>query len=91
MNEEFEEKLTKGVSDLVLKYPGIALEKIAEGSWQLLIPESYKVGHEAHFGQVTRKFLGYLSTGTIPEWEIPDMIVKYYTTTEGMKKAMEQP
>ena len=40
---------------------------------------------------MTRKFLDYLSTGTIPGWEIPNMIVKYYTTTEAMKKAMEQP
>lgn len=88
---DFAETLAKGIIDLALKYPGIALEKLGEGSWQLLIPDSYKVGHEAHFGQVTRKFLDYLSTGTIPDWEIPDMIVKYYTTTEGMKKAMEQP
>ena len=53
------------------------------------IPDSYKVGHEAHFGQVTEKYLNYLKSGNLPEWEIPNMIVKYYTTTEGMKKAME--
>ena len=58
-------------------------------SWVLEIPDSYKVGHEAHFGQVTEKFLDYLKAGTLPDWEIPNMIVKYYTTTEGMKKAME--
>jgi predicted dehydrogenase len=87
----FEETLAKGIIDLALKYPGITLEKTGEGSWQVQIPDSYKVGHEAHFGQVTRKFLDYLSTGTVPGWEIPNMIVKYYTTTEAMKKAMEQP
>ena len=53
------------------------------------IPEKLKVGHEAHFGQVTAKFLGYLESGMLPAWELPNMIVKYYTTTEGMKKAME--
>ncbi len=58
-------------------------------TWLLEIPEQYKVGHEAHFGQVTEKFLDYLSSGTLPLWEIPNMIVKYYTTTEGMKKAMD--
>jgi len=86
--EEFEESLKKGISDLAVKYPGISLVYRGEESWQVEIPDSYKVGHEAHFGQVTEKFLDYLSTGTIPEWEIPNMIVKYYTTTEGMKKAL---
>lgn len=89
--EDFDTALEKGISQLASKYPGIALKQIDEFSWELLIPDSYKVGHEAHFGQVTEKFLDYLSTGTIPGWEIPNMIVKYYITTEGMKKAMEQP
>ncbi len=71
------------------KYPGVNLKSLEDQRWILEIPEAYKVGHEAHFGQVTGKFLEYLGTGTIPEWEIPNMIVKYYTTTEGMKKAME--
>jgi Fe-S cluster assembly scaffold protein SufB len=47
------------------------------------------VGHEAHFGQVTEEFLEYVKSGRLPEWEIPNMIVKYYTTTGGLKKAME--
>jgi predicted dehydrogenase len=88
--ENFTDTLEKGIAQLEITYPGINLVKLDEGTWKLEIPESYKVGHEAHFGQVTRKFLDYLSAGTLPEWEIPNMIVKYYTTTQGMKKAMEQ-
>ena len=29
----------------------------------------------------TEKYLGYLSAGKMPEWEVPNMIAKYYTTT----------
>ncbi|MCK5137764.1 MAG: Gfo/Idh/MocA family oxidoreductase [Bacteroidales bacterium] len=86
----FESNLNKVIDqNLVVKYPGIQLKKLEERRWLLEIPDSYKVGHEAHFGQVTEKFLEYLGSGELPEWEIPNMIVKYYTTTEGMKKAME--
>jgi predicted dehydrogenase len=87
--EEFTRSLEKAMEDLAVKYPGIILKEIEDFTWLLEIPDSYKVGHEAHFGQVTQKFLDYLAAGTLPEWEIPNMIVKYYTTTEGMKKAME--
>jgi len=74
---------------LAEKYPGVQLKQLEKGNWLLEIPEEYKVGHEAHFGQVTGKFLEFVKSGSIPAWEIPNMIVKYHTTTEGMKKAME--
>ncbi|GAH60755.1 unnamed protein product, partial [marine sediment metagenome] len=46
-----------------------------------------RIGHEAHFGQVTGKFLGYLVDGKLPAWEVPNMITKYYITTEALKLA----
>ena len=61
-------------------YPGVGLEKTSCG-WHVVIPESYRVGHEAHFGQVTENFLKYLSEGRLPSWEVPNMISKYYITT----------
>jgi predicted dehydrogenase len=86
----FEEALQSAVNgDLAPTYPGVSLTKMDGLNWRLDIPDSYKVGHEAHFGQVTEKYLEFLRTGNLPEWEIPNMIIKYYTTTEGMKKAME--
>jgi hypothetical protein len=86
----FESQLSRAVDEnLSARYPGIALKKLGESRWLLEIPDRYKVGHEAHFGQVTEKYLGFLQTGNLPEWEIPNMIVKYYTTTGGMKRAME--
>ena len=87
----FETRLNHAIDqNLVTKYPGIKLKKQADKIWLLEIPDQYKIGHEAHFGQVTEKYLEYLKAGTLPDWEIPNMIVKYYTTTEGMKKALER-
>ena len=87
--DEFRKALKLGTQQLAVKYPGLAIEEIDELMWRVEIPDSYKVGHEAHFGQVTGKYLDYLSKGKLPEWEIPNMIVKYYTTTEGLKQAFD--
>jgi len=88
--ETFEAGLSKAVNqDLAVMYPGIKLMKLGEKLWTVDIPDKYKEGHEAHFGQVTEKFLRYLVWGRLPEWEVPDMIVKYYTTTEALKLARE--
>jgi predicted dehydrogenase len=86
----FEASLKEAMGQKITsRFPGMQVRKVNQGSWVLEIPAKFKVGHEAHFGQVTEKFLGYLSEGNLPNWEIPNMIVKYYTTTEGMKKALE--
>ncbi|MFV0591773.1 MAG: putative oxidoreductase C-terminal domain-containing protein [Draconibacterium sp.] len=84
----FAGSLYNAVEGLAAKYPGIALEKLDDTKWKLNIPEKFKVGHEAHFGQVTEKYLKYLVDGKLPEWEVPNMITKYYTTTEGLKAAL---
>jgi hypothetical protein len=86
--QEFAGSLNNAVQGLAAKFPGITVEKISDTKWSLNIPAEYSVGHEAHFGQVTEKYLQYLIDGKLPEWEVPNMIVKYYTTTEGMKAAM---
>jgi predicted dehydrogenase len=50
----------------------------------VVIPAKYRVGHEAHFAQVTKHFLGYLQDrSTLPAWERPNMLAKYYVTTTG--------
>lgn len=84
----FEGGLKKAVDqDIATKYPGLKLIKINDKLWTVQIPDQYKVGHEAHFGQVTEQYLRYLKWGKLPEWEVPNMLTKYYTTTEGMKLA----
>ncbi len=80
-HDDFEKALTDAVANLAGKYPGISVAKYNEG-WQVEIPDKYRVGHEAHFAQVTERFLQYLKDGKLPDWEVPNMIAKYYTTTK---------
>lgn len=72
-----------------LPYENLDVELVNEKTLKINIPDGYRVGHEAHFGQVTAKFLEYLEAGRLPEWEVPGMITKYFTTTSALKKAME--
>jgi predicted dehydrogenase len=64
------------------QYPGIALKQLHKGVWEVEVPAAYHNGHEAHFAQVTERFLEYVQTGTLPAWEVPNMIAKYYVTTQ---------
>ncbi len=82
--------LAKAVNeDLQKKYPGISIEKVSGNKWKVNVPKKYHVGHEAHFAQVTEKYLGYLVDGKLPDWEVPNMIAKYYTTTQALKVVNE--
>jgi len=38
--------------------------------------------------RTVRKYLEYLREGTLPKWEVPNMIAKYYTTTFALKQAL---
>lgn len=84
LNRELENAIIKNKTTT-----GLTLEKINATTWKVNVPEKYKVGHEAHFGQVTEKFLSYLKAGKLPVWEVPNMIAKYYTTTSALKLAMK--
>lgn len=82
----FEKAVMADLKQINIKYPGVELKKNDKG-WEVIIPEKYKVGHEDHFAQVTKKYLGYLKDGKLPEWEVPNMIAKYYTTTKALELA----
>jgi predicted dehydrogenase len=71
-------------------YPGIAFEIVDEGLWRVNIPNKYRKGHEAHFAQVTKKFLGDMEDGKLPEWEVEQMLATYYTTTRAVKLATDR-
>ena len=89
----------KGPFDTMLKqaidkevqasFPGTTAEKMSNGLWKINITDEFKIGHEAHFGQVTQNYLKYLEAKELPEWEIPNMITKYYTTIAAYKLAKE--
>lgn len=85
----FEKHLKSALSsnEVAKQIPGLIIEKISNGIWKAHIPDELKIGHEAHFAQVTQNYLRYLEQGALPTWEIPNMITKYYTTIEGYKMA----
>ncbi|MGD0007874.1 MAG: putative oxidoreductase C-terminal domain-containing protein [Terriglobia bacterium] len=66
-------------------YPGTECEVLGD-ELRVSIPDRYRVGHEAHFAQVLAQFLKYLkSPESMPAWERPNMIAKYYVTTAGVQ------
>lgn len=73
-----------------LPYDSLKIEAVNSATLKIYVPEKYRVSHEEHFGQVTAKFLEYLKVGKLPEWEVPGMITKYYTTTAALKLAKEK-
>jgi hypothetical protein len=43
------------------------------------------VGHEAHFAQVARQFFRFVrNEAHLPAWEKPNMLAKYFVTTQGV-------
>ncbi len=74
--------------ELVKTYPGVGFEKQGD-EFVVLIPDHYKDGHEAHFARVTENYIEYLKNGSIPKWEVPNMITKYYTTIKGLEMALK--
>lgn len=69
---------------------GISVEKVGVDLWKINIPDEYKIGHEAHFAQVTENFLKYFNEGKLPAWEVPNMLTKYYTTTTALEMATKK-
>jgi len=66
-------------------YPGVGCATTGYELY-ITIPDRYRVGHEAHFGQVVAQFLEYLkSPKSMPAWERPNMLAKYFVTTTGVR------
>ncbi len=82
----YESTLGEAIQKLSEQYPGLS-KKLTPSGWEIIIPKEYRVGHEAHFRQVTEKYLQYLIDGKLPEWEVSNMLAKYYITMEAYKKS----
>jgi predicted dehydrogenase len=76
--QKFDAAVLAALMTLQERFSGIGVRR--EGDvWAVTIPGSYDVGHEAHFAEVTNRFLDYLRGGEMPEWEVPNMLTKYAT------------
>jgi predicted dehydrogenase len=85
-SKTYENTLLAKVRVIAAKYPGVYLKK--EGNvYEVVIPDAYKDGHEAHFAKVTNSFLDYIKNGDMPKWEVPNMLAKYYVTTTAFDMA----
>ena len=71
---------------LQVKYPGLSLVKTPKG-WDVLIPDKYSLDHETTFAEVTKKYLDFVKEGKLPDWEVPNMLAKYYTTVKALEMA----
>jgi hypothetical protein len=75
------------IASLQAAYPGTAVEDRG-AEIHITIPDALRVGHEAHFAQVTTSFLAYLrNRAALPAWERPNMLAKYYVTTLGTEQS----
>jgi predicted dehydrogenase len=89
-DSDFESNLNLVVANEIAKgFLGTTVEKMGDSTWKINIPEKFKIGHEAHFAQVTENYLNFLEAGKLPDWEIPNMITKYYTTIAAYKMAKQ--
>ena len=75
----------KKVEALLAEYPGLTVEDLGK-EVRIQIPDKYRVGHEAHFAQVTNRYFGFLKNPkTLPAWEKAFMLAKYYVSTKGVE------
>jgi predicted dehydrogenase len=71
------------LASLAPRYPGLAVED-AGAELRVVVPDAFRTGHEAHFAEVTRRFLEYLKDpAQVPGFETANMLAKYSVTTRG--------
>lgn len=80
--------LDAALARIATAWPGVAAVPADEPSvWRIAYPKAYDVGHEAHFSQVVRTFLGWMKAGRQDPLYIDNMLVKYHTIVEAWKRA----
>jgi predicted dehydrogenase len=85
-NADVAAAVEKRVAALQARWPGLAAVK-SGADIKIVLPEKFRVGHEAHFGQVTNRFFEYVtSPKSLPVWETPYMLAKYAVSTKGVEK-----
>lgn len=82
--EELEIALEAALRQVNEQHPGLATRP-ADNGWEIVIPDKFKLGHEAHFAQVMERYLQYLVDGELPEWERRNMLTKHYVTMQGYR------
>ena len=84
--DEFSRAMRQAIDELRRKYPDVTYRQRGTAC-HVSIPDEYRIGHEAHFGQVTERYLRYLVDGKLPDWEVSNMKTKYSITTKALELA----
>jgi predicted dehydrogenase len=85
MRDEVFAAARRHIAALQARWPGLAAVEAGD-ALRIAIPEQFRVGHEAHFGQVATRFFEYVkSPQSMPAWERPNMLAKYYVSTKGVE------
>ena len=83
--------VNRKIAAIASQFRGVGVED--RGSEiRVTIPDALRVGHEAHFAEVTKSFLEYLADrSTLAAWERPAMLAKYYVSTTGTELSRQGP
>jgi predicted dehydrogenase len=85
MSNDVAAAVDRRVAALQSRWPGLGVVKSGE-ELRIVVPSKFRVGHEAHFGQVTNHFMEYVtSPKSMPSWETPYMLAKYFVSTKGVE------
>jgi hypothetical protein len=73
--------LERRIAGLAETHQGLGLEKEG-GEWKIVIPDALRIGHDAHFRELTKGFLAHVEDPvSLPAWEMPNLLAKYYVCT----------
>ncbi|HYI95382.1 MAG TPA: putative oxidoreductase C-terminal domain-containing protein [Bryobacteraceae bacterium] len=81
--------LDRRLAALASKFPGLSYRE-EKGRIQIVIPKQLRRPDIEYFLLIAERFAGYVRRpGSLPAWEKPNMLAKYWVTTQGVKKAQE--
>jgi len=87
-DNEFKTNLEKAIKKIQKTYPFVSI-KLEERLIRVDVPLEFREGDEAHFSRVAEKYFDFLVHRNMPDWEIPNMLTKYYITTSALELAKQ--
>lgn len=85
-SKEWRESLDNGLKEINKEFAGVSVAEQGD-EIQVVIPAEFVTGEEPRFATVINKYLQFLKSGSIPDWEESFMLTKYYTTTRALEVA----
>jgi hypothetical protein len=83
------QKLRDKCDTLQREFVGMSVADLGAEA-QVMIPESWRAGHEEHFGAVMEEFVRYFhAPRAVPSWERPNALARYYITTKAVEMARQ--